>query len=50
MEYLSSLSAHVHFKLTNDDDLKRLESGLQQLIVQYDVDRTINPAGDIMVM
>jgi hypothetical protein len=49
VEYISSSSAHVQFKPRNEDDLKRLESGLQQLIVQYDVERTVNPSGDILV-
>jgi hypothetical protein len=49
VEYLSPLSAHVHYAPSEREQHNQLEIGFQQLIVQYDVDRSINPAGDIMV-
>ncbi|PNF17383.1 hypothetical protein B7P43_G02959 [Cryptotermes secundus] len=50
VEYLSPLSAHVHYAPGEREQQNRLEFGLQQLTVEYDVDRSINPAGDIMLM
>jgi hypothetical protein len=49
VEYLSPLSAHVHYAPSEREQHNQLEIGFQQLTVQYDVDRSINPAGDIMV-
>jgi hypothetical protein len=39
----------VQYAPSKSEEQSRLESGLQQLIVEYDVDRSLNPAGDIMV-
>lgn len=50
VEYLSPLSAHVHYAPSEREQQNQLEFGLQQLTVEYDVDRSINPAGDIMLM
>ncbi|KAJ4439313.1 hypothetical protein ANN_07435 [Periplaneta americana] len=50
VEYLSPMSAHVHFNPSEGEQQGRLEVGYQQLVVQYDVDRATNPSGDIMLM
>ncbi|XP_021926136.1 inter-alpha-trypsin inhibitor heavy chain H3-like isoform X2 [Zootermopsis nevadensis] len=50
VEYLSPLSAHVHYAPSESKQQSRLGFGLQQLIIEYDVDRSISPAGDIMFM
>jgi hypothetical protein len=49
VEYLSPLSVHIHYAPNEREQQNQLEIGFQQLAVEYDVDRSTNPAGDIMV-
>jgi hypothetical protein len=49
VKHQSPLSAHVHYVPNEKKWQNELGLGLQLITVEYDVDRSINTAGDVVV-